>query len=151
MVEVRIAARGEVVNGEVAWPFKRWVVRFHETTVTDGRPDQRDLTFLVHSPSRDLGVMGGAGQRGVLHRYPGRGYWFVPFLERALKGNGRFSQRSPNGAELISESPRSSPADEALEDEIADVVGRAIGGDALRDPGHVFDEIDEIQIEIILD
>jgi hypothetical protein len=79
VIEVRIARRGEIVNGEVAWPWRRWVVRFLETTITDGRLDQRELTFLVHSPIMELGVRDEPGQRGVLRRDPGRGYWFVPF------------------------------------------------------------------------
>ncbi len=72
VIEVRIANRGEVVNGEVAWPGKRWVVRFR-------RSDHRELTFLVHSPIMDLGVSSdGVGQRGVLEKVPGFGYRFTP-------------------------------------------------------------------------
>ena len=38
----------------------------------------RELTFLVHSPSRDLGISGRAGQRGLLEKVPGLGYRFAP-------------------------------------------------------------------------
>ena len=48
-------------------------------------------------------------------------------------------------------SPRPPPADEAVEDEVADLVGRAIGGHALGDAGHLLDEVDQAQIEVIFD
>ena len=83
VIEVRIARQGEIINGEVAGPLKRWVVRFRETTIMDGRSNEHELAFLVHSPSRDLGVSSdGTGQRGVLQQVPGLGYRFTSFLDR---------------------------------------------------------------------
>ena len=46
----------------------------------------------------------------------------------------------------------SSPAgDETVDDHVAQVVRVAVGGDATRDAGHLFDEVDQVQIEVVFD
>jgi hypothetical protein len=52
---------------------------------------------------------------------------------------------------LLIVSPRVSSADEALEDELAQVVDRAISGYAIGYAGHFLHEIDQAQVEVIFD
>ena len=70
--EKTIAGPGE--SADVRWvsPYerKRWVVVFHVDRVLRGRFEEREISFLVHSPSADLGVRE-AGQHVVLERRGG--------------------------------------------------------------------------------
>ena len=137
--------------GEVAWPFRDGSSASIEPRLRTGDRISAISRFSSILPP-GIWVSWGRGRPTRRPASVPRAWLLVRPLPRAgTQGKRSLQPEISNGAELISESPRSSPADEALEDEIADVVGRAIGGDALRDPGHVFDEIDEIQIEIILD
>jgi hypothetical protein len=47
----------------------RWMVHFKVVKVLKGGMPGSEIRIRVHSPSADLGVTGGVGQRGVLHRY----------------------------------------------------------------------------------
>src|SRR5208337_3705657 len=47
--------------------------------------------------------------------------------------------------------PRMPAADEALEDELAQVVHRAIRGDAAGNAGHLLHEVHKAQVEVVLD
>src|SRR5579883_875404 len=70
---------GGIVNGRRHKPWENWVVRFQITRVLKGRLNKSELRFVVHSPSQELGLTGGVGQRGVLHGYRTSGrYEFVP-------------------------------------------------------------------------
>ena len=62
----------------------------------------------------------------------------------------RWVSRAPHPRSMAVPS-RAPAADEAFEDQVADLVGRAIRSDALRNPGHLLDEVDEAEIEVIFD
>jgi hypothetical protein len=47
--------------------------------------------------------------------------------------------------------PRATSADKTIKHKITDVACRAIGSDAVRDSGHLSDEVDQAQVEKILD
>jgi hypothetical protein len=77
--EIRIAESKDFTELHASFPHKweRFVVRFEMTKVLKGRVAQRELTVLVHSPSRDL-KGSQVGQRGVLHWYQSGGIQFDP-------------------------------------------------------------------------
>jgi hypothetical protein len=54
----------------------RWVVVFDVDRVLEGRFEKREIRFLVHSPSRDLGVHE-KGQHAVFEREAGA--WVRPY------------------------------------------------------------------------
>jgi hypothetical protein len=70
---------GPGATADVRWvsPYERkqWVVVFDVDRVVQGRFENREVRFLVHSPSADLGVRE-VGQRVVLERR--RGEWRHP-------------------------------------------------------------------------
>jgi hypothetical protein len=71
-------------------PRKNWAVRFQVTKVLKGRFGESELRFVVHSPSQELGLRGGVGQRGVLHGFRRSGryvYEFVPSEGRRWAGS----------------------------------------------------------------
>jgi hypothetical protein len=76
--EKTIAGPGE--SADVRWvsPYERqrWVVVFHVDRVLRGRFLEHEISFLVHSPSADLGVRE-AGQHVVLERRGGE--WQRPY------------------------------------------------------------------------
>jgi hypothetical protein len=70
--EIKIAMAGETADVDWVSPYesKRWVVVFEVDRVLRGRFAKREICFLVHSPSRDLGVSK-RGQRVVLKQRGG--------------------------------------------------------------------------------
>jgi hypothetical protein len=65
--EVRIAEPGDVVDVDAISPYERhrWVVVFDVTRVLKGSYGKSQISFMIHSPSRDMGVSK-AGERVVL-------------------------------------------------------------------------------------
>jgi len=70
--EQTIAGPDETADVRWVSPYEqhRWVVVFDVDRVVQGRFEKRRIRFLVHSPSRDLGVSE-AGQHVVLERRGG--------------------------------------------------------------------------------
>ena len=70
--EKTIAAPGETADVRWVSPYesKQWVVVFQVDRVLRGRFEEHEIRFLVHSPSRDLGVRE-EGQHLVLERRGG--------------------------------------------------------------------------------
>src|SRR5207248_574608 len=66
--EIKIAQAKDFHDLHARFPQKweRYVVRFELTKVLKGRVAKRELSVLVHSPSRDL-KGSRVGERGVLH------------------------------------------------------------------------------------
>jgi hypothetical protein len=87
-----IQAEATVVEEEILprqKTLKNWVIRFQVTKVLKGQFGESELRFVVHSPSQELGLRGGVGERGVLHGYRRSGryvYEFVPSEGRRWAG-----------------------------------------------------------------